>query len=90
MKKLALGLTAVFLLVTMVNVIYASDVPRIEKDDLKEMLGSADLIVVDVRTGADWNSSEFKIKGAVREDPGQVSKWMTKYPSDKTLVFYCA
>ena len=89
MKKLSLVLTAVFILGTMVNVTYASDVPRMGTDQLKAVLGSPDVIVVDVRTGADWNSSEFKIKGAVREDPEQVTAWMNNYPKDKTLVFYC-
>ena len=90
MKKLSLVLTAFFILVTMVNATHASDVARIDKDELKAMLGSPDLVVVDVRTGTDWNSSEFKIKGAVREDPGQATTWMNNYPKEKTLVFYCA
>ena len=49
---------------------------------------NADLVIIDDRTGADWSASEFKIKGAVREDPGKVEAWMEKYPKDKTLVFY--
>jgi hypothetical protein len=30
----------------------------------------------------------LKIKGAVREDPKQVSSWIDKYPKDKLLVLY--
>ena len=68
----------------------AADVKRITKEELKPMLASSDLVVVDVRKGSDWDSSDIKIKGALREDPEQVQKWMAKYSKDKTLVFYCA
>jgi rhodanese-related sulfurtransferase len=70
--------------------VLAAETPRIEKEKLKEMLGKPELILIDVRAGADWKASTQKIKGAVREDPGQMNTWMTKYPKDKTLVLYCA
>jgi len=54
------------------------------------MLGDANVIIIDTRLGTDWNDSDAKIKGAVRENPMQVDSWMNKYPKDKTLVFYCA
>ncbi len=69
---------------------YAADVPKMSKEDLKSLLGKPEVIIVDVRTGTDWTSSQTKIKGAVREDPPKVSSWMDKYPKDKTLVFYCS
>ncbi len=66
-------------------------VSRITKEELKAMLGKPDVIVVDVRQSWDWNKSQEKIPGAVREDPEKdVKTWATKYPKDKTLVFYCA
>jgi hypothetical protein len=68
----------------------AEDVKRMTKEELKGMLGDPSLVVVDVRTEGDWKSSEFKVKGAVREDPARVASWMDKYGKDKTLVFYCA
>lgn len=68
----------------------AQEAKRITIDELKGMLGNPDLVIVDVRTHADWKSSTVKIKGAVREDPEKVDTWMSKYPKDKTLVFYCA
>jgi rhodanese-related sulfurtransferase len=68
----------------------AADVKRMTKEELKGMLGSPDLVVVDVRKESDWASSDAKIKGAFREDPEQVDKWMAKYPKNKTLLFYCA
>ena len=66
------------------------DAPRMPKDDLKAMLGSPDLIVIDVRYGRDWTDSDLKIKGAVREDPQAFDSWANKHPKDKILVFYCA
>jgi len=68
----------------------AQDVKRITIEELKGMLGTPDLVIVDVRRDGDWKSSKMKIKGAVREDQDKVDAWMSKYPKDKTLVFYCA
>ena len=67
-----------------------ADVPKITKEDLKAILGTPDVIIVDVRTNAGWNESKLKIKGAVREDPTQATLWTAKYPKEKTLVFYCS
>ena len=63
---------------------------RISAKQLEGMLGRSDVIVVDVRANSDWNKSELKIKGAVREDLAGISSWIDKYPKGKTLVFYCA
>jgi rhodanese-related sulfurtransferase len=60
------------------------------KDELRNLIEEGDVIVVDVRTGRDWKSSEYKIHTAVREDAAQVASWAKKYSKDKTLVFYCA
>jgi hypothetical protein len=62
--------------------------PRISKEDLKEMLGKSDVVIVDVRTGSDWSASTFKIKGAVREEADKVDSWIEKYSRDTTLVLY--
>lgn len=68
----------------------AQDAKRMTIEELKGMLGSPDLVIVDVRRDGDWKSSKVKIRGAVREDPEKPEAWMSKYPKDKTLVFYCA
>jgi len=68
----------------------ASDLDKISIDELKGMLDSPDIIVVDVRTSTDWEASDAKIRGAVRESPERVSEWMGKYDQDTTLIFYCA
>ncbi len=66
------------------------DVPRMTKEELKPLLGSPDVVIIDVRAQSDWEGDMLMIKGAVREDPTQVASWMDKYPKDKTLLFYCA
>lgn len=70
--------------------VFGADVKIIDKDQLKQMLGSDDLIVLDVRAGRDWTSSEFKIQGALREDPDNVESWAGSYAKDKNIVLYCA
>ena len=89
-KLLLMTVIGLGLSLALVLPVLAADAPRIEKEKLKEMLGKPELILIDVRAGADWKASTQKIKGAVREDPDQVDTWMKKYPKDKTLVFYCA
>jgi hypothetical protein len=88
MKKLV----AVFLFVLLAGStsVFAGSVKTIDKDELKAMLGSSELVVVDVRTGRDWSSSEFKIKGAIRATGKDVDSLASQYSKDKTLVLYCA
>ena len=62
--------------------------PRITKEKLKSMLGDPKLVIVDVRRNLDWNSSEYKIKGAVRADPTKVESWASSFGKDKTFVIY--
>lgn len=66
------------------------DVPRMTKEEVKRVLGSKDLVIVDVRQPKDLDQSNSKIKGALREDPNNVGAWAEKYPKDKTLIFYCS
>lgn len=64
-------------------------VPTIDKDELKSMLGTENLVILDVRRGRDWTTSELKIKGAVRSD-GDVAAVAGNYSKDHTFVLYCA
>lgn len=68
----------------------AQDVKKMSIEELKGMLGNPEVMILDVRSSADWKLSKVKIKGAVREDPEKADTWISKYPKDKTLVFYCA
>jgi predicted sulfurtransferase len=74
----------------LVTIAQTEEIPRMTKEDLKGMLGKPEVIVIDVRSKADWDGSKLKIKGAVREDPKKVASWMDKYSKDKVIVFYCA
>ncbi len=77
-----LGLIVIFMLSATG---YTEEVPRIDKEKVKEMLGNPDVIIVDIRKVAN-----LKIKGAVREDPEKLLSQTHKYPKDKTLILYCA
>lgn len=88
MKKFAyLILTALCLTVSPA---LGDSVSRIEIQDLKNMLGSDDVIILDVRAGRDWSTSEFKIPGAIRASGEDFDKWKNSYPKDKKLILYCA
>jgi len=68
---------------------FAEEVPRMTVDELKSRLGAEDVVVLDVRSGRDWNGADTKITGAVRVNPGEVSQWSTDFPKDRTIVLYC-
>ena len=84
----ALAVSAALLAVGSLS--FAQEAKRMTKEELKAMLGSPDLVVVDVRTGRDWTGSDQKIKGALREDPRKVDDWAARYDKEKTVVIYCA
>lgn len=67
-----------------------SDDLIMDKDALNAMLAAPDLVILDVRTGKDWSSSEFKIKSAVRAPATEYADWSASYSKDKTFVLYCA
>jgi hypothetical protein len=68
----------------------SDQMPRMSIEALKARLEFPDTIVLDVRTGWSWSTSNSKIAGAIREDPKEFSHWYDKYPKNKTLVLYCS
>jgi rhodanese-related sulfurtransferase len=68
----------------------AAEAPRMSMEELKSMIDDPNVIVIDVRQDSDLAESNAKIKGAVRENPAQSAAWMSKYPKEKTIVFYCS
>jgi hypothetical protein len=79
----------VFLAMGISTVGGAEKVPRMTKEQLKEMLGKPDMVVLDVRATGDWDKAQMKIQGAVREDPNKSTKtWAEKYGKDKTFILY--
>jgi predicted sulfurtransferase len=55
----------------------------------KSMLGDPNVIIVDLRKSKDYNDSDLKIKGAVRESILKIKDWAPKYAKTKTMVLYC-
>ena len=66
------------------------EVPLMTLDQLKSRLDNPNTVIIDVRAGSDWTSSDQKISGAVRGDPKEFSKWSNIYPKKDTIVLYCA
>ncbi len=64
------------------------DVPRMTKEELKILLGSPDVVVLDVRFGG--GSAPRRITGSVFEDPDRVPAWSADYPKGKKIVLYCS
>ena len=92
MEQKAVGWLAAVLslgvVLAMVVPAMSQEIPRISKEDLQEMLGRPDVVIVDVRTDSDGKESPVKVKGAVREEPDKVDSWIEKYPKNKILVLY--
>ncbi len=87
MKKIIPLLIVLIFLTSMP--LFAASVPIMKKDELKSLLGSENLVILDVRSERDWSSSEFKIKDAVRVDNGNLSL-VKNYPPNSIFVLYCA
>jgi hypothetical protein len=63
--------------------------PRLlEKGTIKSWLFDREVIILDVRAPKDWNVSDKKIKGAVRQDPDEVKTWAANLPKNKRIVLY--
>ncbi len=69
----------------------SAEPPKMTKEQLREMLGNPEVIILDVRVEHEWKEGKSKIQGAIREDPWKgIESWAKKYPQDKTLVLYCS
>jgi rhodanese-related sulfurtransferase len=91
LSALILALTVGILSCSAMKEMPADGAARMSLDELKSKLSDSNVVIIDVRTGKDWEQSKQKIKGAIREDPkGDVAAWSAKYPKDKTFVLYCA
>ena len=83
-------LLAAFLFTALVQPPAYGDVGLMTKEELKTMLENPDVVILDVRRGKDWTSSEFKIPGAVYAKPQAFGEIINTYPKNKTYVLYCA
>ncbi len=85
--RIFLPIALIFALATMS---YASNAPLISPDQLKSVLSDSNLTILDVRTGSDWETSEYKIKGAHRAAPEDFDAWSDKYNKNGHYVLYCS
>ncbi len=58
----------------------AQQAPRLDPETLKSWLSDPQVLILDVRQEKDWQSSDKKIAGAVREDPHAVKTWASSLP----------
>jgi rhodanese-related sulfurtransferase len=84
------SVTTLFLVLCIAIPSMAGSVSRVTKETVKEWMGNGQAVILDARSGRDWKSSEFKIKGAHRTDPGKLDAWKSNFAKDKKLVLYCA
>jgi hypothetical protein len=87
-RTLAAAVAMLLMAAPCVRAMAMSAVPLITKEDLRAKLDNPEVMVLDVRTGDDWKSAQYKIKGSVRLDPKTFSTWADTLPRDKTIVFY--
>jgi rhodanese-related sulfurtransferase len=91
MKKLNfVWLIALFLVASLAGPSWAASVSVVDKETVKGWMDNGGVTVLDARTGRDWKSSEFKVKGAHRADPGKLAAWKSKFAKDEKIVLYCA
>ena len=93
MKRQRVPISAVLIglvaMACMQQVAIDTKAPRMMKEELMTIMDRPDVVIVDVRVEQDWKAADRKIKGASREDPEKdIKSWATKYPKDRTLVFY--
>ena len=90
LKQIAAVTVGVVIWVMLTGWSFAEESLRITKDELVKMMEDENLIILDVRQDRDWESSSYKIKGAVREEPERFSKWYGNYAKDRPIVLYCS
>jgi rhodanese-related sulfurtransferase len=88
--RIFMGLTFLILLAFAMPAYGEEDAFRISTEQLKNIIDSPDLVLLDVRTGKDWKKSDRKIIGAVRVNPSDVSSWAGEYGKDNKIILYCA
>ena len=85
---LAVALAAMFVFPAAGSGGAGDGVPRMSKEELKGLLESPDVVVLDVRLDAGLAPS--RIAGSVHEDPEKVDSWAGKYAREQRIVLYCS
>lgn len=68
----------------------AADFQVMTKEELRDQLGSPELLVIDARSRSQWEASEFKIPGAAWMPSDRIDLWAGNLSKDKTIVIYCS
>jgi rhodanese-related sulfurtransferase len=63
--------------------------PTLSPDELKKLLASKSVTLLDVRRKADYAAEPNLIPGAAWRDPEQVESWSRELPKDRPVVVYC-
>ena len=90
LMMMAVSLMLAFLWSCAIGQATGSEVPRLDPETLKSWLSDPQVLILDVRQPRDWQGSDKKIKGAVRQDPHDVKIWAADLPKGKKIVLYCA
>jgi len=65
-------------------------VPRITAQELKAKMDRGEnILIIDVRTGDEYERSRIKIKGAVRISIVNIEDKASELPKDKEIITYC-
>ena len=63
--------------------------PTLSPSELKKLLGSQSVTLLDVRRKADYEAEPDLIPGAAWRDPEQVESWSQELPKDRPVIVYC-
>ncbi len=72
------------------HAVSAEDIPRISKEEARDLLNDPNVVFLDLRSGSDWRASDQKLPGAVHVDARNWKEWVSRYDPGKTYILYCA
>lgn len=61
----------------------------IKPDELKQLIASSSVVVLDVRRKNDFDTDWARLPGAEWRDPEQTAAWGGSLPKDKEVIIYC-
>lgn len=62
--------------------------PRMSVQDAARLLEQNEAVFIDIRREEAWQSSDSKIKTAVRRNYKLAENWVREYPRDMTIIVY--
>jgi len=90
MLKKNILLLAILLLLPAPFYAQGAAVPAVTPQELNEKLDNFSVIILDARSGHDWNISKKKIKGAIRAAAADYEQWKNIHPKEATIILYCS